>query len=235
MSGRFRSSGDYSGPIVPTNPDRNVRRGTSQRTQRDAATSLMDGCPSASKCVLAMAVPLWLSNVLLWLSQWLSQCVLWLSQNVLPMAVPMCSMAVPVSPWLSQCRRALWLSQCRVPYGCPWPDGCPSVGFQRDGPMAVPAPSDFMAVPACRSNMAVPAPPSAFPPWLSPYRAAPYRAPIHGWLSQPPFSCNVPTFGEESAHATECIPMTNSLPAPPATAAGSSATSRRPGQCDALK
>ena len=207
MSGRFRSSGDYSGPIVPTNPDRNVRRGTSQRTQRDAATSLMDG---------PMAVPVRPSAFSLWLSRYgCPTFFLWLSQCVL---------------WLSQCRRALWLSQCRVPYGCPWPDGCPSVGFQRDGPMAVPAPSDFMAVPACRSNMAVPAPPSAFPPWLSPY-----RAPIHGWLSQPPFSCNVPTFGEESAHATECIPMTNSLPAPPATAAGSSATSRRPGQRDALK
>ena len=48
-------------------------------------------------------------------------------------------------------------------------------------------------------------------------------------------SCNVPTFGEESANATESVPMTKSLLAPSATAGVSPAISRRPGQDYALK
>ena len=138
MSGRFRSSDDYSGRIVRTNLHPYVRtlthagwssaRKTPQRTQPDAATPLGDG-PMAVHADGPIGWPDGCPRVPLPIARWLST-------RIADMAVPgIVDMAVPGWPDGRPHESPTWLSQRDA--------------SQRDAPMAVPA-STWLSQPRYR-------------------------------------------------------------------------------------
>ncbi len=173
-----------------------------------------------------------------WPMRWLStdpRVPTWPCRHGCPRDTVPCVVATSLT-WLSQrivpANRSQRVAKTRsVRHGCPsvhlpWLShrACPTAGWLSSSSvlylmlMAVPAPSPVLFL-----LMGVPAPISQRPSKLPDDR---------GWLSSlfgpRRSSCNVPTFGEESANAMEPVPMTKSLLAPSAVAEVSPATSRRP-------